>query len=226
MHNSRIIKPTLSKLILEAVKKGNLDLKVSMPGRVESYNDSVQKATIQPLFSVSYKAEPTVDYDLPIITEVPVRWDSANDGEAYIHLPLKQGDLGMLIFADRALDNYLSAIPDNNNKIQPKRTNKTRYHDLTDGWFVPGILPFSKALINVNSNDIIIRNGDTRIEIGNNGKIAFKSQSDEIIDILITVLEYIRDGRILTALGSQTWIASDYVKIESMITKLITFKKD
>jgi len=226
MRNNEIIKPTLSKLIAEAVKKGSLDLRANMPGRVETYEKSTQKATIQPLFSISYKGNPTIDYDLPIVTEVPVRKDSGNDGEAFIHLPTKPGDLGMLVFADRALDNYLSAVPDNNNKIQPKRPEKTRFHDLTDGWFVPGILPFSKALNIINNDDIIIRNGSTRIDIGNNGKIAFRSQSDEIMDILITVLEYIRDGRILTALGSQTWIAADYAKIAGMITRLTAFKKD
>jgi len=226
MRNNKIIKPTLSKLISEATKKESLDLRANMPGRVETYDSSLQKATIQPLFSISYKGNPTVDYDLPIITEVPVRWDSSNDGNAYIHLPLKPGDLGMLIFSDRALDNYLSAVPDNNNKIQPKRPTKTRFHDLTDGWFIPGILPFSKALNIINNDDIIFNNGDMRIEIGNDGKIAFRSQSDEIMDILITVLEYIRDGRVLTALGAQSWIAVDYAKIDGMITRLTAFKKD
>lgn len=227
MHNNKVIKPTLSKLISEATKKESLDLRVSMPGRIETYDLSTQKATIQPLFSISYRGNPTVDYDLPIITEVPVQWPSANNGTSFIHLPLKSGDLGMIIFTDRALDNYLSAVSDNNEKIQSKRPNKARYHDLTDGWFIPGVLPFSKSLNNINSNDIIIRNSDMIIEVGNDGKIALKnSQSDEIMDILITVLEYIRDGRILTALGSQSWIAVDYAKINSMITKLITFKKD
>lgn len=223
---NKIIKPTLSELILEALKKESLDLRVSMPGRVETYDYLLQKATIQPLLSISYKANPTIDYVLPIITEVPVKRESGNDGEAYMHTPLKPGDLGMIVFSDRALDNYLFAVPDNNNKIQPERPNKSRFHDLTDGWFDPGILPFSKALNIANNDDIIIRNGDTSIEIGNNGKIAFKSKSDEIVDILITVLEYIRDGRVLTALGAQGWIAADLVKIESMIAKLITFKKD
>jgi len=226
MYNKTIIRPTLSKLISEATKKESLNLKVSMPGRVETYDYLTQKATIQPLFSISYRGNPTVDYDLPIITEVPVQRDSGNNGKSYMHIPIKSGDLGMLIFTDRALDNYLSAVSDNNEKIQPKRPEKSRFHDLTDGWFVPGILPFSKALNIINNDDIIIRNGDTSIEIGNDGKIAFKSQSDEIMDILITVLEYIRDGRILTALGSQTWIAVDYAKIDEMITRLTTFKKD
>jgi len=223
----RVIKPTLSDLILEAIKKESLDLRVSMPGRVETYDRSIQKATIQPLLSVSYKACPGTDYDLPVITEVPVQWPSANNGTAYMHLPLKSGDLGMIMFSDRALDNYLAAVPDNNDKIQPKRPSKARYHDLTDGWFIPGILPFSNALNNIDSDDIIIRNGDMRIEMEDNGTIALKnSGSSEIVDILITVLEYIRDGKILTALGPSSWIAADVVKIESMITKLTTFKKD
>jgi len=222
----KITRTNLSEFMEEFYEKNSLDLRVSMPGRVETYDNVTQKASIQPLFSVRYKMAPDKIFDLPVINDVPVQWHSASIGLAYMHLPLKPGDLGMLIFADRSLDKYLSSIVNENNLITPANPNKIRHHDLADGWFIPGVLPFNVALPDTDPNDLVIRNNKMRVELGDDGTIAFRNRENELIDILMAILTYIRDGRVLTALGPSGWIAADYDKIESMLVLLNTFKRD
>jgi hypothetical protein len=156
--------PTLAEVIQAAIKAELLAVNVCLPAKVEKYDAEAQKANISLLLKKKYiiDEEPTA---LPVITNVPVQWLSANGGESFIHLPLKAGDTGAAIFSQRSLDTWLAGEGEAVNPDDP------RHHDLSDAIFIPGVLPFKKALQGINANNLMIKNGKALIEEFPDGKI-------------------------------------------------------
>lgn len=222
----KLFAPSLAELVQEAIRAELGKTFVSLPGQVTSYDINTQKAQILPIMKIKYEnIENPVT--LPVVNSVPVKWDSANNGDAYIHLPLKSGDLGMLTFCDRSIDSYLLVTEDIEGQITPLFHDKKRQHSLNDAWFTPGILPFSKALQDTSSVDLIIKNGDLRIEIDPDGKIAIlnSEKENDLISLMIELFEFIRDAKVLTAIGAQGFLAVDVLKMQQNIDLLKTFKK-
>lgn len=217
-------KPTFSQLLKEAIRAELLELKVNMPAKIETYNELNQKASVLPLLKMKLKNTEGTELSLPIINNVPVRWDCADNGKAFISLPLKSGDIGMLHFCDRSIDKYLSIS--SSGEIIPIYHDNYRHHDINDAWFIPGPLPFARALQEVSANDIIIKNNDLKIEISPDGTISIKnSDSNDLIDLIHETLTFIKDAKVLTMMGPQGFTAADILKIEQNLTKIESFKK-
>lgn len=113
------------------VSSAMLKLNTVMPCKVVDYNKETREAKIQPLFMVKdYGQDPE---KLPALEDVPVmghRYEIDGTEKEYIPM-LKKGDLVVVVFAQRALDNVLDgdvAYPE----IQ-------RHHDLQDAIII-GIL--------------------------------------------------------------------------------------
>jgi hypothetical protein len=220
----RITIPTFSEFIREAIRADLLDLHVSMPGKVDTYDHTTQKASIVPLIKTKLKDYDSTEIEIPVLNNVPVRWDCANGGESFIHLPLKPGDTGMIMFTDRSIDNYLSIS--STSEIVPLYHDNPRHHDLNDTWFIPGIRPFAKSLQNTSADDIIIKNGDLTIQIDPDGAIAIKnSEISDLINLLHETLTYIKDARVLTMMGPQGFLVSDIALIEANLTLIETYIK-
>lgn len=216
--------PTFSQILKEAIRSELLELKVSMPAKIETYDESNQKASVLPLLKIRLKNSENTELTLPIINNVPVRWDCADSGNAFISLPLKKGDIGMIHFCDRSIDKYLSIS--SSGEITPVFHDNYRHHDINDAWFIPGPLPFARALQEVSADDIIIKNNDLKIEISPNGTISIKnSDSNDLIDLIHETLTFIKDAKVLTMMGPQGFTAADILKIEQNLTKIESFKK-
>lgn len=126
--------PTLAA-ILNAVKAQTFaDLRVSMPARVEKYDDATQLADVQPLLKESYVDEEgeRAIARLPVITNVPVVFPGG--GGMRITFPVRAGDTVMLVFSDRSIDSWLAqggeATPEDE-----------RRHHLSDAVAWPGLHP-------------------------------------------------------------------------------------
>jgi hypothetical protein len=63
------------------------------------------------------------------------------------------------------------------------------------------------------------------MEICNNGKIAVKNDTGELIDLLIQTLRAIENLRVPTLMGPQNILAVDKLIINNLITTLEEFKK-
>ena len=155
--------PTMAQVISKAIKAQLLDVHVSLPAKIESYDATEQKANITPLLRKKYIKNDLV-IDLPVINNVPVQWPSASSGSSFLHLPLKAGDVGMAIFCERSLDLWKSG---DNSTVTP---NDPRHHNLTDAIFIPGINAFKSALKNVPADNAVLQNGNMRIELDPSGK--------------------------------------------------------
>ena len=154
----------LAKVLLEAIKAELFDVHTCLPARIEKYDEAEQRANVAPLLKKKYKFEDE-PVDLPVIASVPVQWPSANGGAAFIHLPLKVGDFGIIVFSERSLDTWLAGEGDSVSPQDP------RHHHLSDAVFIPGVLPFKKALSISDADSLFIKNGDAEIELTAGGNI-------------------------------------------------------
>ncbi len=141
--------PTLAA-ILNAVKSQTFaDLRVSMPARVEKYDDATQLADVQPLLKESYTDEEgeRAIARLPVITNVPVVFPGG--GGMRITFPVRAGDTVMLVFSDRSIDSWLAqggeATPEDE-----------RRHHLSDAIAIPGLHPNTAAWSGTEANVVTI----------------------------------------------------------------------
>ena len=176
----------LAKVLLQAIKSELFEVHTCLPARIEKYDEATQKANIAPLLKKKYKFEDTPE-DLPVITSVPVQWPSANAGAAFIHLPLKAGDLGVVIFSERSIDTWLAGEGDSVSPEDP------RHHDLSDAIFIPGVLPFKQALSISNPDSLFVKNGDAEVELTGSGNVNILGgnvtlDASTLIDILATTI--------------------------------------
>lgn len=215
--------PTLEKILQDAIRSELLDVHTCLPAKVEKYDASTQKANVQVLLKRKYEADDEA-INLPIINSVPVQWPSAGQGSAYIHLPLKAGDLGIVVFCERSIDFWLSGDQGDPGKILDPLD--PRIFDLSDAIFIPGVLPFVHSLQNVSPDNLVIQNDKFRIEIAPDGTISLEGETEElltIIDNLFTNL--IVDARVLTSIGPQPFMADTITKLTATRTRLRTLKR-
>lgn len=185
----------LEEFIKDAIRKGMLEAHTCLPAKIKTYDESTQKAEIIPLLKIKYKHKdkPT---DLAVIPNVPVQWPSANAGAAFIHLPLKAGDLGVVIFSERSMDTWLAGEGDSVSPEDP------RHHHLSDAIFIPGVLPYKKALTISNANNMILQNNNMTIEIDPSGKIKIEGAAQELLTVIDSFMANVIGATIIIPSGS------------------------
>lgn len=201
--------PTLPELFNNALRAELLKLRVSLPAKVTRYDVTKQLVDVKPLLKKRYYTETgTKDVELPVITNVPVEWPATNDGKSFMSLPLKVNDLGSIYFTDRSIDNWLSG---DGGIVLP---NSIRHHDISDAVFKPGLRPFKKALKNVSEDNAIFQNDKLRMEIYPDGKISIEGATQEMLECISRFMQTVIDGKIITSLGPQGWIATYKVPMQ------------
>ena len=213
---------TLAEIIQDAVRSGILDINICLPAKIEKYDPAQQKANILPLLKKKYISEDDAT-NLPVITNVPVQWPSANDGAAFIHLPLSKGDTGIAIFSQRSLDSWLAGTGESVSPDDP------RHHDISDAIFIPGVLPFKKALQGIDGNNAIFKNGSMKMEIDPSGKISFEGETKEFLNIIDVVLDHLISAKVTivggSSAGDHSFSAATISNLNSDKTDLATIKR-
>jgi len=131
------------------IQEALANLHTCMPARIESFDPVTMKADVQPLFKRKFRGQDAVP--LPKQVSVPVACMRA--GGFIIRPPYKKGDMALLVFSERALDNVLGtgqmADPESNRK-----------HALDDAIIIGGFLPFINTLSGSNAEDLVIGKED------------------------------------------------------------------
>ena len=184
--------PTLAEVIQNALRAEMLEIHTMLPARVEKYDSNTQKASVSPLLKKKYIDGEIVQ--LPVINDIPVQWPSG--GDAFIHMPLKVGDIGMAVFAERSLDKWLSGdggfvVPDD-----------PRHHNLTDAVFIPGISTFSQAFPVPNPDNLTVKNNNIVIELDPSGKIKIEGATKELLTVLDSFMGNVINAQVLIDSGS------------------------
>lgn len=155
---------------METVVDGKLAaLHVCLPGKVERYDPSSQKADVKPMLKKRL-LDGTVE-ELPIIPNVPVVWPRTADFA--MAAPISRGDQVLLLFAERSLDEWLSEGG------TPAPADRRKF-DLSDAVAIPGLYSFKQpspvdhgenAVIQFKGSAVTMKkNGDIRME-GGSGKV-------------------------------------------------------
>lgn len=133
--------PTLAEVIRVAFERRLMDVYVSMPGSIQSYDPVKQTATVLPLLR---KLGPTttgtdIVTPLPALQSVPVMFFGS--GSWRITVPVSVGDQCLLVWADRGLDKWKGTQPasyDPTHTVDPASFN---LHHIADSVAILGLVP-------------------------------------------------------------------------------------
>jgi hypothetical protein len=131
--------PSISDVFSRVFSRALNDIRISLPGIVESYDSTQQKVNVTPAIKEAREDETLGDVSeaLPVITDVPVIFPGA--GVFRLTFPISAGDTGLIVFSSRSLEDWLSL----GGTVEP--ADKRRF-SLTDAVFIPGLRPFSDPL--------------------------------------------------------------------------------
>ncbi len=120
-----------------AIKQRLRSVRVALPGRIEEYNNTTQRATVQPLILEEQFDDlgNRIAAKLPVVTDVPIAFIGM--GSWRITGPVKRGDLVWLVFASSAIGKWLAT----GGLVDPE---DDRHHTLTDAFAIPGAFSFNQ----------------------------------------------------------------------------------
>lgn len=133
-----MITPELSQVIEEAIQNELLDVHVSLPGTVQSYDESTKTATIE-LNIAKLLEDPVgamISEELPVLQNVPVVFPRTK--KAYCYMPIEPGDTGDVIFSETSIGQWRSL---GKNCISEEFDR----HTLSGGKFYPGLVDDATA---------------------------------------------------------------------------------
>lgn len=146
----------------ELIRKLMGRMNTAIPGVIDSFDPSTQTCSVTPAIQMRVTDENGTQsfHNLPKLTQVPVLFPNA--GGFYITLPVKAGDNCLLIFSQRAIDNWHAS-----GGIQPPENNAviSRSHHMTDAFAILAPLPLPDAISDYDSACIVIRNMDNSTKI-------------------------------------------------------------
>ena len=165
--------PTLSEVLRTSVDYFLQDLYSALPGRIDVYDAATQKADIKPLIKrliASESGEEIVE-ELPILPQVPIVFPRGGGG-FFMTFPLKPGDLVLLVFNQRSIDKYIAGPGEDTNP------DDFVIHDISDAVAIPGFYPDSKALKDIDSDDLVMGfDGGVSIHLNKEGVINLGSKA-------------------------------------------------
>lgn len=160
--------PTLAEVIRVAFERRLMDVYVSMPGSIQSYNPVNQTATVIPLLR---KLEPGRDgidpvIPLPALQGVPVMFFGS--GTWRITVPVSAGDQCLLVWADRGLDRWKGTPPGNYDATHTIDPGSFNLHHLTDAVAILGLVsPAAPRAATANDRMSLGSDGGAVVEVLN-----------------------------------------------------------
>lgn len=173
--------PTLAELLGQFFSGSIGKINTGIPGEVIKYDSDSGTAEIQISIKRQYEGESS--FDIPPLLNVPVSFPMSSDGKAYLSLPIKKGDTGLIHFCHRSIDRWLQQ----GGQVEP---GNTRRFDISDAVFVPGLSPTSNRR-NFDTKNIELKNDRMSVILHPDGKIEIKGRSEDflkLMDELITAL--------------------------------------
>lgn len=162
--------PELADIIRQAIEDRLADVHVMLPGRIDSYDASLQKADVEPLIKrVQQTVDGELDEELPVIPGVPVVFPRA--GGFKITMPVEPGDRCMLVFCERSIETYQTGQGrrgDTSSLIRQSDPGTFEMHNLSDPVAVMGWYNDAEALSPApDTSDMVIgEHGGPVIHIG------------------------------------------------------------
>jgi len=189
--------PELADIIRQAIEDRLADVHVMLPGRIDAYDATTQKADVEPLIRrLQSVQDGEVAEDLPIIPGVPVVFPRT---QAFrITMPVEPGDRCMLVFCERSIETYQTG--DNrrgDNTALIKQTDPATFemHNLSDPVAILGWYNDAEALAAPDADDLVlgeiggaeIHVGRDLVELYERGAAEFVALAQKVLDELNSV---------------------------------------
>lgn len=161
--------PELADIIRQAIEDRLAEVHVMLPGRIDAYDNNLQKADVEPLIRrVQLTVDGEINEALPIVPNVPVVWPRA--GGFKITMPVQPGDRCMLVFCERSIEAYQIGQGRKGSSALIQQTDPDTFdmHGLTDPVAVMGWYNDAEALSPApDSSDMVLgEHGGPVIHIG------------------------------------------------------------
>lgn len=156
---------SLEGIINNALADNAAHFRVAVPGIVESFDASKQTATV--IVACSGTDSDGSEMRLPPLLDVPVSFPRG--GGFAVTFPIVAGDEGLLVFSDRCIDGWFQT---GSPGIPPDH----RLHDLSDACFIPGIGSLGRAISELRTDAIVMR------QLEGTGYVAIDSAGNVDID--------------------------------------------
>ncbi len=140
----------LYRTIMDTV---SANLRVAMPGIIQSFNATEQTVVVQLAVRERIK-QPDLSFkwvQIPLLVDVPIVVPRA--GGFSLTLPVAQGDECLVIFADTIIDGWWANGGVQN---QPEK----RRHDLSDGFAILGVWSQPRVITNYSTTSAQLRSDD------------------------------------------------------------------
>jgi len=173
------VRPSLNEAIAQIIESRLAEVHTMLPARIVKYNEDTGYGTVQ--IEIKRRFEDGVLRDIPQIPGVPIIHNRADNNSAIVHLPIKVGDEGMVVFSERSLDNWSVK----GGSVDPQDPRK---FDFTDAVFIVGLNPKSKTIPKSVKGKLAVQYGSSGLRVSKNGKLAIRSNSEDIIGLLEEVL--------------------------------------
>lgn len=145
-----------------AIRRIMANMRTSIPGRVESFNDTEQTLYVTPTIrKLQTLGDDRQFVQIPPIINVPLIYPHAQTAGFALTLPIQQGDMVQLIVCDRSID-FWAEFGEIQNFPQ---TTQVRTHDLTDSLAIVGATPLTMALGSYQTDSMELRNKDRSIRV-------------------------------------------------------------
>ena len=148
---------TTTKLLERTKDNSQLDIRVSMPVEVISYDISTNTVEVEVMAVMTTNDDQNMPY--PPIVDCPCKF--TRGGGFHVTHPYKAGDTGMVVFSDRCIDAWFES-----GRAMPSMD--FRVHSMSDAYFVGAVanltnLPpvFSDAMfVGKDDNSVGVKIGD------------------------------------------------------------------
>ena len=144
------VNPSLEQVIWDLVDRRTRLMHTSFPATVQSYDETKQTATLQPVVARRYRLSDGEVYTepMPVIAEVPILFPSG--GGMSITWPLSAGDPVTVVIAERSLAEWKA------NAKAATTPGDTRRFDLSDAVAYPGGRSPASPLSGVSATNLVV----------------------------------------------------------------------
>lgn len=132
------------------------DLHTCLPGIIASFDPDTQTASVQPAIKRIFTEKGPLN--LPVCVDVPVAFPGG--GDFFLTFPVKAGDECILLFSERAIDNWHASGG-------TQTPAEYRLHDLSDGIAIVGLnsQPHKLAALQMTGAELRTRSRSTYIRL-------------------------------------------------------------
>lgn len=147
----------LIKLLETYVSQRLAAARTTTPAKVLTVDYERSLVNVEPLIRTMFDPVTQEEIGIPEVLEVPIMFQGANRGSARMTFPIKEGTIGLLLFADRHVEKYLSSDAVNTQDSGSYYTMGTDYYLNAIG-FIPELFTYANSE-GFDPNDVVLTHG-------------------------------------------------------------------